>query len=373
MRATAQQDARMPVIVAARRTPIVTSGRSLRSLSDVDLMAAVLSAVHSDLPAHAPLPADVIVGMARGPGGNPARSAVLASGLPLEVPAVTIDRQCGAGLDAACLGAAEILSGSDYVIAAGVESASNAQPGRASFAPADFGDPDMGPAAEDLAQRLGLSRARQDSYARRSHDRALASQQDGTFDAEIIVIGDASVDDRPRSLRPEVLARMPSVFAHEGTVTAGNSCGISDGAAGIAIVSEQLRRQWGAPGLTIRGWARVGVDPRWPGMGPAPAVREVLARCEVSLEEIDRFEITEAFAAQVLAVLADLGIADDDDRVCADGGAIALGHPWGASGTILLVRLFTALVRNRVGSLGLAACAIGGGQGIALLVERVDP
>ncbi len=372
MKVTAQRDARMPVIVAARRTPIATSGRALSALTEVDLTSAVLSAVMSDLPTDSPLPADVIVGIARGPGGNPARSAVLASGLPIEVPAVTIDRQCGAGLDAACIGAAEIQSGSDYVIAAGVESASNAQPGRAAFAPTDFGDPDMGPAAEDLAQRLGISRARQDAYAQRSHDRAVAAQQNGTFDAEITSIEGTCVDDRPRALRMDVLARMPSVFAHEGTVTAGNSCGISDGAAGIAIVSERVRRQWGVPGLAVRGWSRVGVDPRWPGMGPAPAVRNVLAQCDISLADIDRFEITEAFAAQVLAVLADLGIADDDDRVCANGGAIALGHPWGASGTILLVRLFTALVHNRAGSLGLATCAIGGGQGIAMLVERVD-
>lgn len=372
MKITAQRDPQMPVIIAARRTPIATSGRALSALSEVDLTAAVISAVMSDLPVDSPLPADVVVGLARGPGGNPARSAVLASGLPLEVPAVTIDRQCGAGLDAACIGAAEILSGSDFIITAGVESASNALPGRAPFAPVDFGDPDMGPAAEDLARRLGISRARQDTFAQRSHDRALTAQQNGTFDAEIITVGDASADDRPRALRLDVLARMPSVFAHEGTVTAGNSCGISDGAAAIAIVSERMRQRWGVPGLAIRGWSRIGVDPRWPGMGPAPAVRRVLAQCDVSLSDIDRFEITEAFAAQVLAVLADLGIADDDDRVCANGGAIALGHPWGASGTILLVRLFTALVHNRAGSMGLATCAIGGGQGIAMLVERVD-
>jgi len=262
--------------------------------------------------------------------------------------------------------------GSDYILAAGAESASNAQPGRSSFAPEEYGDPDMGPAAQELADRMGISRERQDAYAHRSHQRALQAQERGTFNPEIIPVAHTSMDDRPRVLRPGLLERMPSAFTDQGSVTAGNSCGISDGAAAVAIVSERLRQQWGVPGLAIRGWSRAGVDPRWPGIGPAPAVREVLAQCGVALSDIDRIEITEAFAAQVLAVLSELGISDEDERVCADGGAIALGHPWGASGTILLVRLFTALVRNREGSLGLATCAIGGGQGIAMLVERVD-
>jgi len=372
MRSSHAHNPQTPVIVAARRTAITTSGRDLKALTEVDLTASVLAAVIADLPADDRVPADVIVGLARGPGGNPARSAVLAAGLPLSVPAVTVDRQCGAGLDAACLAAAQVFAGSDYVLAAGTESASNAQPGRSSFAPADFGDPDMGPAAQDLADQMGISRERQDSYAKRSHQRALQAQERGAFDAEIVPIGHTATDDRPRALRPGLLERMPPAFTDQGSVTAGNSCGISDGAAAVAIVSERLRKQWGVPGLAIRGWSRVGVDPRWPGIGPVPAVRDVLSQCDVSLADIDRIEITEAFAAQVLAVLSELGLPDDDDRVCSHGGAIALGHPWGASGTILLVRLFTSLVRNREGSLGLATCAIGGGQGIAMLLERID-
>lgn len=374
-------DQRTPVIIAARRTPITTTGRGLSGLTATDLAACVLSDLRSTLPETLPAPEDVLIGMARGPGGNPARVATLAAGWPNTTPAVTIDRQCGAGLDALCLAAAEIGSGqAGMVIAGGAESASQAEPGRSPFAPESLGDPDMGPAADDLATHRGITRHRQDDYALRSHARAMQAQREGRFDTELISVPTGvevvDRDDRPRAMRPELLERMPPAFVEGGSVTAGNSCPVSDGAAAVVVVSEDIRAGLSLPGLAILGCARAGVDPRWPGLGPVPAVREVCARTGIGLDELDRIEITEAFAAQVLAVLDELHIAEDDPRVCADGGAIALGHPWGASGTVLAVRLFSALRSlSSPGrpARGLATCAIGGGQGVAMIVEWVEP
>lgn len=360
------------VIIAARRTPIASAHGALASTSVTELAAVIWRDLYESRPECTP--DDVLLGVARGPRGNPARVSTLSAGWPLSVPAVTIDRQCGAGLDAICLGAAEIASGSARVIAAGgAESASTAPPGRASFAPAEFGDPDMGPAAEDLARIRGIGRSRQDAYARRSHERAVAALDRQAYAVEIVPVGDVIRDQRIKPRAPELFARAPGAFSADGSVTAANSCPVSDGAAGVLMVTEEHRARWGVPGLAITAWARSGVDPRWPGVGPTPAIQSVLQRTGWRLEDIDRIEITEAFAAQVLAVLDDLGLADDDPRVCADGGAIAYGHPWGASGAVLIVRLFSALIHQGMGTRGLAACAIGGGQGIAVAVERVGP
>jgi len=172
----------------------------------------------------------------------------------------------------------------------------------------------------------------------------------------------------------ELLARLPSAFRPDGTVTAGNACGVSDGAAAVALVPEELRG--GVPGLALRGWVTCGVAPRLPGLGPVSAVRTLLERTRTALEEVAVLETTEAFAAQLLACTDALGLdplGTDDHRVNAQGGAIALGHPWGASGALLVVRLFARMVRADLpaGTLGIATCAVGGGQGLALLVERV--
>lgn len=361
-----------PVIIAARRTPLDRARGALRDDTAADLAAVVWRALREDAPGL--LPDDVILGVARGPGGNPARMSALASGWPVEVPAVTVDRQCGAGLDAVCLAAAEIASGSSRVIAAGgTESASAAAPGRAAFAPDEFGDPDMGPAADDLAARRGITRELQDGYAARSHARAVHARDAGAFDDEVVPWRNLARDPRPRAVSADLLARAPAAFSLTGSVTAANCSPISDGAAGVLVVTEEIRAELQLPGLAITAWARAGVDPRWPGVGPTPAVRAVLERSGVALAQLDRIEITEAFAAQTLAVLDELGIEHDDERVCADGGTIALGHPWGASGAVLVVRLFTALVRQDSGRFGLATCPIGGGQGVAMLVERVGP
>jgi len=369
-----------PVVVAARRTAVATAGQHFAQLTAAELAAPVLQALVAQ--AHLTPPEvvdDVILGMARSPGGNPARMASLLAGLDVVVPAVTIDRQCGSGLAAITMGADMVRSGTaTVVLAGGMESASLATPGRAAFAPASIGDPDMGPAAQDLADARSISRQQQDSYAARSHARALEAD----LSAEIVPIAGLSVDPRPRRMSPALLARMPAAFSPYGTVTAGNSCGISDGAAAVVIVPEWWRAERGLPGLALRSWCAVGVDPRLPGMGPAPAIRRVLEQAGMSLDAVDVLEIVEAFAAQLLAVTDDLGLdalGADGGRICPLGGAIAIGHPWGASGAIAMVRLFTLLARpERAGAgrrprVGIAACAVGGGMGIAALVERVGP
>jgi len=387
---------RTPVVVAARRTPIGTAGHALARVDVVGLLAPVLRALVDELGPHAPSVDDVVIGNCTGPGGNPARVAALAAGLGTGVPGVTVDRQCGSGQEAVHQGATAVLAGvADLVLAGGVESASTApwrlaRPAtstglptpydRAPFAPSEIGDPDMGPAAEAVASRCGVSRARQDAYAARSHALALAAAHAGAFDAELVPVAGVVSDERPRHLSEAVLSRMRPAFVPGGTVTAGNCCGVSDGAAAVAIVPAYLREAMGLPGLALRGWACVGLDPNTPGLGPVPAVEKLLKGAGIGLAEVGVVEMTEAFAAQVLACTDALGLdplappdslGPDAARVCPQGGAISMGHPWGASGAMLLVRLFAQMVRVDGPRLGIATCAIGGGQGLALLAERV--
>ncbi|MEU6412447.1 thiolase family protein [Microbispora sp. NPDC046933] len=382
------------VVVAARRTSIGTAGHAFRTLTADRLAAPVIEAVARDV-AHLGVPVDdVVLGNCTGPGGNLARVCALAAGMGHEVPGVTVDRQCGSGLAAILLAAQAVRCGeAELVVAGGVESASTAplrvrrregEPGvpyeRAPFAPEGHPDPDMGPAAEALAAARGVTRERQDAYACRSHARALAARDAGRFIREIVPIGGRTDDQRPRVLRPQSLARLPAAFVPGGTVTAGNSSPVSDGAAAVAVVPERLRAAAGLPGLRLLAGAVAGCDPALPGWGPVPAVRRVLRRAGVDLERVAAVEIVEAFAAQVLAVTDALGLdplGADADRVCADGGALALGHPWGASGAVVVTRLFSRLLGSGVGAgappgtLGLAAVAVGGGLGIAALFEVV--
>ncbi|MGW0809933.1 thiolase family protein [Nonomuraea sp. NPDC002799] len=368
-----------PVIVAARRTPIGTAGHAFKELTVELLAAPVIAAVARDTGGR-PVD-DVVLGNCMGPGGNVARVSALAAGLGHGVPGVTVDRQCGSGLAAILVAAQAVRAGDmDLVIAGGAESASTAplrtrrgaaQPyDRAPFTPGGHPDPDMGPAAEALAAARGVSRERQDAYACRSHARALAAREAGRFEQEIVPIGGRFADQRPRPLRPASLARLPAAFVADGTVTAGNSSPISDGAAAVAIVPERLRA--GLPGMRLVAGAVVGCDPELPGWGPVPAVRRVLARAGVDVERVAAVEIVEAFAAQVLAATDALGL-DPGERVCVDGGALALGHPWGATGAVVVTRLFSRLVRagSPPGTLGLAAAAVGGGLGVAALFEVV--
>ncbi len=370
-----------PVVVAALRTAIGTAGGVHADVGAADLVAPVLAALAGAVDGVPVL--DVVLGNCMGPGGDVARVASLAAGLPVDVPALTVDRQCASGLAAIDLGAALLRYRRGMVLAGGVESASTAphrswptdppqRYERAPFAPAEIGDPEMGWAADVLAARSHVSRARQDAYAARSHALALATREAGGFDAELV--GPVGHDERPRPITPERLARLRPAFrpaADGGTVTAGNACGINDGAAAVALVDDATFRDLRLPGLRVLATATAGVDPNLPGLGLVPAVREALDLAGLRLDEIDVVEVNEAFAGQVLACYDDLGL--DPDRVCVEGGALALGHPWGASGAVLVVRLFAQLVRGGRGRYGLAAVAAGGGQGVALVVEAVPP
>jgi acetyl-CoA C-acetyltransferase len=381
-----------PVIVAARRTAIGTAGRGFAAQTVDALAAPVLAEVaRAVAPAGVPID-DVVLGNCMGPGGDVARVAALRAGLGHDVPGVTVDRQCGSGLDAVLQAASRIRAGdARLVLAGGAESASTAPhrswPGsgvrytRAPFAPRGFPDPDMGPAADRLAAVRGITRARQDAWAARSHALAASARERGAFDAEIVVVDGVARDDRPRTgMDATRLARFAPAFLGPsagadaaasglGTVTAGNSCGFSDGAAAMAVTTEEVARELGLPALRVRAAAVAAGDPALPGLGAAPAARAVLARAGLAPGDLGFIEITEAFAAQVLAVTDELGL--DEELVSADGGAIALGHPWGASGAVLLVRLAARMAAVDDGRPGLAACSIGGGQGVAMIVERV--
>ena len=345
------------------------------------LGAAVLGSLVSRLGAPVSAVDDVVLGNCTGPGGNLARLAALEAGLPESVPGLTVDRQCASGLAAIDVAAHLVRSGARTVLAGGVESASTApwrywppvgggEPvryERAPFAPAEQ-DLDMGPANDLLAAEAGVTRDRQDAYAARSHALAVAARAAGAFDHEIVALDGVVRDDRPRAgLTVQRLGRLRPAFRPEGTVTAGNSCGISDGAAAVAVTSAAVQRQLGLAGLRILGTATSGVDPARPGRGLVPAVRLALERAGVRLDEVDVIELNEAFAGQVLACCDELDL--DPARVCREGGALALGHPWGASGAVLVVRLFAQLVTRRRGRYGLAAIAAGGGLGVAMVVE----
>lgn len=378
MSATADPRDTTPVVVAARRTPIGTAGRGLADLAPEDLAAPVLGALLADLGLDGEAVDDVVLGSSRGPDGALARVAALRAGLGDRVPGMTVDRQCASGLAAIVTGAALVAAGqARVVLAGGVESASQAPQGRARFAPVDVGDPDMGVAADTVAAEAGISRARQDAYAARSHARALRAQQEGLVADEMVQVGGLSKDERPRPLTIERLARLRPAFTGDGTATAGNSCGISDGAAAVAVVPEWMRSQRGWPGLRIVATGTAGVDPTRCGLGIVPATHLALDAAGLTVDDLGTVEVVEAFAGQVLAALDALGI--DEQRACPDGGALAIGHPWGASGAVLLVRLFSSLVRHRrvdpTRRYGLAAVAAGGGQGVAAVVEPVglDP
>ncbi|MDQ0575824.1 thiolase family protein [Agromyces albus] len=376
-----------PVIVAARRTAVATAGRGFAGHTVDALAAPVLAAAAASVAPAGIAVDDVVLGNCLGPGGDVARISALRAGLGHGVPGVTVDRQCGSGLDAVMQAASRVRGGdAELVLAGGAESASTApwrywppETGdgaptrryeRAPFAPIGTPDPEMGPAADDLAARSGVTRERQDAWAARSHRLAAAAQASGAFDAEIVTLDRIAADDRPRDrLDERTLSRFHPAFGPDGTVTAGNSCGISDGAAAMAVTTEAVRRRLGLPGLRVIAAATTGSDPALPGIGAAPAILRALERCGASVADLGFVEITEAFAAQLLAVSDAVGL--DEGTISGDGGAIALGHPWGASGAILLVRLAARMHASDDSRLGLAACSIGGGQGVAMIVERV--
>ncbi|MCL6457063.1 MAG: thiolase family protein [Gorillibacterium sp.] len=376
------------VLVMARRTPVGKVGGQLSTLEPEKLLAPLIRLLVTEAQLPPEWIDDVIIGNVVGPGGNIARKSVLEAGLPVTVPGVTIDRQCGSGLEAIIMAARFIQSGAGEIfLAGGVESASRApwkmfRPDtlmgtptlytRAPFTPIAFGDPDMGLAAEHVAGKYGISREEQDRYALESHQKAVRAKRTGRYAPELAplqVNGFWITDDEcPRpdtSLKK--LRSLPPIFSDSGTVTAGNACPINDGAALVLMMSREKCNLLNlTPVLRFVDSQAAGVDPRYPGIGPVQAVRKLLSRQRLNIDDLDIVEFNEAFASQVLASLRELHLPLD--KVNPGGGALALGHPYGASGAILMTRLYSEMLQNPY-QRGLATLGIGGGMGLAVLVE----
>lgn len=378
-------------MVLAKRTPVGRIGGQLSTLEPEQLLAPLIQ----QLVHEARLPPewidDVIIGNVVGPGGNIARKSVLEAGLPETVPGVTVDRQCGSGLEAIILAARLIQSGAgELFLAGGVESTSRApwrmlRPEtlsgtpklytRAAFTPSALGDPDMGLAAEYTAKKYGISREAQDRYALESHMKAVKAQRTGRFAGELVpVASDGFIVTGDECPRPDTsllkLGRLAPAFTEGGTVTAGNACPLNDGAALVLMMSRDLCDRLNlTPVLRFVDSQASGVDPHYPGMGPVPAVRRLLYRQRLHMDELDIVEFNEAFASQVLASLQELQLPPD--KVNLGGGALALGHPYGASGAILMTRLYAEMLYHPYRR-GLATLGIGGGMGLAVLVEGIQ-
>ena len=376
---------RQPVVIAARRTAIGRAGGAYKDIGAHELLAPVLRRLLADTGVAADQISDVIMGNAVGGGGNVARLAALTAGLPVQLPGLTVDRQCGSGLEAIVLASRLVAAGAgNAYLAGGVESISTAPARahrmpdggldfyeRAQFAPEWLGDPDVGTAAENVANRYGISRERQDEFALRSHRLALAAQAAGGFDHELLLdaaeLPPLAADQGPRRLTPGLLARFPAAFVPDGTVTAGNSCPYSDGACAVVVTSRAKARELGVEeGLVFVDSAVSGTDPAYLGVGAAASTTELQRRTGLGLDAVGLIEFNEAFAAQVLAVLDLLGIGPE--RINAQGGALALGHPYGASGAVLVTRLFAQARKSRIeGQSAVAMVSIAGGMGISTL------
>ena len=394
------------------RTPFGRYGGALSSVRTDDLGAVPLKALMARNPNVDWLAVtDVIYGNVNQAGEdnrNVAHMATLLAGLPMEMPGATINRLCGSGMDAVGTAARAIKSGeAQLMIAGGVESMSRAPyvMGKADspfsrnvqmydttigwrfinkLMKEKYGVDAMPETAENVATDYKISREDQDKMALASQLKAVAAQNAGVFDAEIVPVtipqkkGDAIVvskDEHPRATTMETLAKLKGVVRPDGTVTAGNASGVNDGACAMLIGTEEAAKKNGlTPRARIVGMATIGVAPRIMGIGPAPATQKVLALTGLKLEQMDVIELNEAFAAQGLAVLRELGLQDNDPRVNPNGGAIALGHPLGASGARLVTTAVNQLHRmngGRGGRYALCTMCIGVGQGIALIVERV--
>ena len=395
-------------ICDAVRTPFGRYGGALSSVRADDLGAVPLAALMArNLRVDWQAVTDVIYGCANQAGEdnrNVARMSALLAGLPLEVPGSTVNRLCGSGLDALGTAARAIKSGeAGLMIAGGVESMSRAPfvmpKAESAFSRANavhdttigwrfvnrlmkaqYGVDAMPETAENVATDFHIEREAQDRMALSSQLKAVAAQKAGLFDAEIVPVsvpqkkGEALLvnrDEHPRDTTLEALAKLKGVVRPDGTVTAGNASGVNDGACALLLADETSAARHGlTPRARVVGMATAGVPPRIMGMGPAPATRKVLQLTGLSLAQMDVIELNEAFAAQGLAVLRDLGLADDDARVNPNGGAIALGHPLGASGARLATTAVNQLHRTG-GRYALCTMCIGVGQGIAVVLERV--
>ena len=397
-------------IVDGVRTAIGNIGGTLSEVRADDLAAHVIREVVNRNPKlDVEKVSDVILGNANQAGEdnrNVARMALLLAGLPVSVPGETVNRLCASGMSAVANASRAIkLGDGDFYIAGGVENMTRApyvmSKGSKPFArdielfdtslgwrfvnpkmKAKYGTDSMGQTAENVAEQYGVSREDQDKFALRSQERAAAARTAGRFDREIVAVqipqkkGDAKCFDQDEFIRPdsslEVLAKLKPAFRTDGgSVTAGNSSGLNDGAAALLIASEAGVRELGAnPIARVVATAVAGVEPRIMGMGPVPAARKALARAKLSLGDMNVIELNEAFAAQSLACLRELGIADDSECVNPNGGAIALGHPLGMSGARLILTAARELEKNG-GRYALATMCIGVGQGMATILERI--
>lgn len=382
------------VILAARRTPIGRFLGRLASFHPAELAALAARAALADAGVRPSEIQEALFGCARqaGLGPNVARQAAFRTGLPQTVPAFTVNQACASSLQALILGARAIAAGeADLVLVGGMESMSRVpflldraragyRLGHAELTDAMYRDGFlcplsgllMGQTAERLAERYRIPRQEQDAYAAESQRRCEAARRAGRFDAEIVPIPGAGeplrADETPRDgVTLESLAKLPPVFKPEGSVHAGNSCGIADGAAALVLASEERARSLGTPVLArIAGWASAGVDPAEMGLGPVPAIRNLERSTCLSLDAFDLVELNEAFAAQVLA--CDRELRFDRSRLNVNGGAIALGHPIGATGARIAVTLLHEMRRRGVRR-GLAALCASGGLGVAVAFE----
>lgn len=388
------------IIVSLARTPIGGFNGTLANVSAKELATVVIKEALKRANLNPDQVDEVMMGcvLQAGLGQNVARQAALAAGIPEEKPAMTVNQVCGSGLRAVALAAQAIMLGdADIVVAGGTENMSQApyimknarngyRMGHGELVDSmisdglwcAIGDTHMGITAENLAEKYNISREEQDEFAAASQNKAEAALNSNRFAEEIVPVvipqrrGDPIVfnrDEHPRAgVTVESLAKLRPAFKKDGTVTAGNASGINDGAAAVVVMSEAKAKELGiTPLAAIRSYASAGVDPAHMGLGPVPATRKALAKAGLQLSDIDLIEANEAFAAQALAVAKELGF--DMERVNVNGGAIALGHPIGASGTRILVTLISEMQKRDV-RLGLATLCVGGGMGVSMIVER---
>lgn len=382
------------VIVSAVRTAIGRQGGALASVPAHVFGAEVIKEAVKRANITPDMIDDVFLGNVLSGGGNIARLTALQTGLSIEIPGVTVDRQCGSGINAINLAAQAIKAGDgDIYIAGGTESMSRApylmdRPEKpyganppsfrkSQLSPKEIGDPPMGITAENLVKKYNITREEQDAFALQSQQRMKAAMEEGRFDEQIVPItipvrkGEPIVFNSDEHPRPETtiegLAKLPPAFLQDGTVTAGSSSGLNDAASALVIMSREKAEELNlTPLAVIRHYAVAGVDPNIMGIGPVPAVRKVLEKSGLSIEDMDLIEINEAFAAQVIACNRELEM--NMEKVNVNGGAIAHGHPLGATGAILVTKACYELKRTG-GRYALITACIGGGQGIATIIE----
>ncbi|HWQ75493.1 MAG TPA: acetyl-CoA C-acetyltransferase [Syntrophomonas sp.] len=389
------------VLLGACRTPVASFGGALKDVKAVDLGSIVMGEAVKRAGINAAIIDEVIFGcvLQAGQGQNVARQSAVKAGIPIETSAMTINKVCGSGLRTVSLAAQIIKAGdADVILAGGMENMSDApyalEKARYGYRMNNgtlvdtmikdglweaFNDYHMGITAENINERYGITREEQDNFGFRSQQRALQAIASGRFKDEIVPVvikgkkGDQifDTDEHPRDTSLEKMATLKPAFKKDGSVTAANASGINDGAAAVIVMSGEKADELGLkPMAKVLGYASAGVDPQVMGLGPIPASRKALQKAGLTIAEIDLIEANEAFAAQSIAVARDLGFENSMEKVNVNGGAIALGHPVGASGARILVTLLYEM-QKRDASKGLATLCIGGGMGTALVVEKM--